>query len=93
MLSSDFFLKIWTQELQVESTLVMLRIEVKMLLDFVLSNLLLPSFEDHIIAMDFCKEFVCCQVFMSCKGFTLLNTSPLLNTALSSAGVAAMSDF
>lgn len=64
-----------------------------MLLNFVLSNLLLPSFEDHIIAMDFCKEFVCCQFFMTCKGFTLLNTSPVLDTALSSAGVAAMSHF
>lgn len=67
---------------------MMLHTEIKMLLDFVLSNLLLLSF-----AMDFCKEFVCCQFFMTCKGFTLLNTSPLLNTALSSAGVAAMSDF
>lgn len=28
-------------------------------LDFVLSNLLLPSFEDHVIALDFGEEFVC----------------------------------
>lgn len=70
----------------------MLSTEVKVLLNFVLSNLI-PSLEDHVIAMDFCKEFVCCLFFMTCKGFTLLNTSPVLDTALSSAGVAAMSHF